>query len=114
MIPHGIAVILTAPAAFRFMAPANPEMFLCAAKVIGADVEGAGLDDAGEILASKVVEIMKRLGIPNGLRAVGYTPDDVDAMVEGVLPQHRVTKLSPRPATADDFRRLFLDSMTNW
>jgi hydroxyacid-oxoacid transhydrogenase len=114
MIPHGMAVILTAPAAFRFMAPANPEMFLYAAKVIGVDVEGAAPEDAGEILAATVVGIMKRLGIPNGLRAVGYTPDDADALVEGVLPQHRVTKLSPRSATAADFRQMFLDSMTNW
>jgi hydroxyacid-oxoacid transhydrogenase len=114
MIPHGIAVILTAPAAFRFMAPANPEIFLYAARVIGADVSQASPDDAGEILATRVVDIMKRLGIPNGLRGVGYTPDDVDALVEGVLPQHRVTKLSPRPATAADFRQMFLDSMRNW
>ena len=57
---------------------------------------------------------MKRLGIPNGLTAVGYTPDDVDALVEGTLPQHRVTKLSPVPAGRDELRKLFLDSMTIW
>ena len=114
MIPHGMAVILTAPAAFRFMGPANPEMFLNAARVIGVDVKDAAPEDGGEILALAVVDIMKRLGIPNGLRAVGYTPDDVDDMVAGVLPQHRVTKLSPRPAGAEDFRQMFLDSMTIW
>ncbi|OFW64476.1 MAG: alcohol dehydrogenase, partial [Actinobacteria bacterium RBG_13_63_9] len=114
LIPHGMAVVLGAPAAFRFMAPGNPEMFLRAAELIGADVRGAGPDEAGEILAQAVVEVMKRTGMPNGLRAVGYQPDDVDALVEGVLPQHRVTKLSPRPATVADFRQLFLDSMTIW
>ena len=114
MIPHGMAVILTAPAAFRFMGPANPEMFLNAARVIGVDVKDAAPEDGGEILALAVVDVMKRLGIPNGLRAVGYTPDDVDDMVAGVLPQHRVTKLSPRPARAEDFRQMFLDSMTIW
>jgi hydroxyacid-oxoacid transhydrogenase len=114
LIPHGMAVIMGAPAAFRFMGPGNPEMFLRAAELIGADVSDAGLDDAGEVLARAVVEVMKKAGMPNGLRAVGYTPDDVDALVEGVLPQHRVTKLSPRPATAADFRELFLDSMTIW
>lgn len=114
LIPHGMAVILGAPAAFRFMAPGNPEMFLRAAELIGADTSGAGPDEAGEIVAQTVIGIMKKAGIPNGLRAVGYTPDDVDALVEGVLPQERVTKLSPRPATAADFRRLFLDSMTIW
>lgn len=114
LVPHGMAVILGAPAAFRFMAPGNPDMFLKAAELIGADTYGAGPEDAGEILAQAVVEVMKKAGMPNGLRAVGYTPDDVDALVEGVLPQHRVTKLSPRPAAAADFKQMFLDSMTIW
>lgn len=114
LIPHGMAVILGAPAAFRFMAPGNPRMFMRAAELIGADVRGADLEDAGEIVAQAVTEVMQKAGIPNGLRAVGYTPDDVEALVEGVLPQHRVTKLSPRPATRADFTRLFLDSMTIW
>lgn len=114
LIPHGMAVILTAPAAFRFMAPGNPEMVLYAAKLIGADVTDAGPEDAGEVLAQAIIEVMKNVGMPNGLRAVGYTTGDVDALVEGVLPQHRVTKLSPRPATTADFRQMFLDSMTIW
>jgi len=114
LVPHGMAVILGAPAAFRFMAPGNPEMFLKAARLMGADTRGAAPDDAGEIVAQAVIEVMKKAQIPNGLRAVGYTPEDVDALVEGVLPQHRVTKLSPRPAKAEDFRQLFLDSMTIW
>ena len=114
LIPHGMAVILTAPAAFRFMAPGNPEMVLYAAKLIGADTSDAGPDDAGEVLAQAIIGVMKKVGMPNGLRAVGYTPDDVDDLVAGVLPQHRVTKLSPRPANAEDFRQMFLDSMTIW
>jgi hydroxyacid-oxoacid transhydrogenase len=52
--------------------------------------------------------------MPNGLKAVGFGPQDVDQLVEGTLPQHRVTKLSPRPAGPEDLRRLFLDSMTLW
>ncbi|NLO27770.1 MAG: iron-containing alcohol dehydrogenase [Actinobacteria bacterium] len=114
LVPHGMAVILGAPAAFRFMAPGNPDMFLRAAELIGVDTRGAGPGDVGEMVAQAVIEIMQKVGIPNGLRAVGYTPDDVDALVEGVLPQQRVTKLSPRPATAADFRQMFLDSMTIW
>jgi hydroxyacid-oxoacid transhydrogenase len=114
LIPHGMAVILGAPAAFRFMAPANPEACLQAAALIGADTRGAGPDEAGELLALAVIDVMKKVGMPNGLRAVGYTEADVPALVEGVLPQHRVTKLSPRPAGAEDFHRLFLDSMIIW
>lgn len=114
LIPHGMAVILGAPAAFRFMGPGNPAMFRRAAELIGADVSDAAPGEEGEALAQAVIEVMKAVGMPNGLRAVGYTEADVDALVAGVLPQHRVTKLSPVPAGAEDFRRMFLDSMTIW
>jgi hydroxyacid-oxoacid transhydrogenase len=52
--------------------------------------------------------------MPNGLAAVGYGREHVDQLVAGTLPQHTVTKLSPRPADADDLRRLFVGSMTLW
>jgi hydroxyacid-oxoacid transhydrogenase len=82
--------------------------------LMGKDISGASADDAGEILAGAVVEMMRKVGMPNGLRAVGYGPDDLEKLVEGTLPQHRVTKLSPRPADAEDLKKLFLDSMTLW
>ncbi|MFZ5917393.1 MAG: hydroxyacid-oxoacid transhydrogenase [Chloroflexota bacterium] len=114
MVPHGMAVTLNAPAVFRFTAQADPARHLYAAGLMGADVSGAAAEDAGDILADTIVRLMRRTGMPNGLRAVGYGPADVDALVAGTLPQHRVTKLSPRPAGAGDLRQLFLDSMTLW
>jgi hydroxyacid-oxoacid transhydrogenase len=114
LIPHGMAVVLNAPAVFRFTAPANPEMHLYAVKLMGRDISNASLEGAGELLAGTIVEMMRKVGMPNGLSAVGYGPDDVDKLVEGTLPQHRVTKLSPRPASAEDLKQLFLDSMELW
>jgi hydroxyacid-oxoacid transhydrogenase len=114
IIPHGMSVILHAPAVFRFTAPANPERHWKAASLLGADVDNAGEAEGGELLAQEVVKIMRATGMPNGLSAVGFTPDDVDALVKGTLPQHRVTKLSPRPAGEAELKQLFLDSMTCW
>ena len=114
IVPHGMSVALNAPAAFRFTGPANPERHLAAAKLMGVDVSDAGPEDAGDVLADAVIAIMKQIGMPNGLAAVGYGPDDLDAFVEGTLPQHRVTKLSPRPATATDLRQMFSQSLTLW
>ena len=114
IIPHGMAVVLNAPAVFRFTAPTDPELHLYAAKLMGVDTSGADPEDAGELLASAIVDLMRRTGMPNGLSAVGYGPDDVDQLVAGTLPQHRVTKLSPRPASAEDLKQLFLDSLTCW
>ena len=114
LIPHGMSVILNAPAVFRFTAGANPERHLYAAELMGAEVRDTSPEDAGEILAAAIIDLMRRSGMPNGLGAVGFGPDDVDRLVAGTLPQHRVTKLSPRPADEDDLKKLFLDSMTCW
>jgi hydroxyacid-oxoacid transhydrogenase len=114
IIPHGMSVVLNAPAVFRFTAQSDPERHLEAARLMGMDVSKAKKKDAGELLASAFVKLMKKTGMPNGLSAVGYTSKDVDKMVEGTLPQRRVLNISPRPVTADDLRALFLESMTCW
>ena len=114
LVPHGVSVILNAPAVFRFTACANPARHLRAAEALGASVERARPDDAGRILADRITWFMQRLGVPNGLRAVGYTSSDIPALVEGTLPQHRVTKLSPRPAGPDELARLFEEAMVGW
>jgi hydroxyacid-oxoacid transhydrogenase len=57
---------------------------------------------------------MDRLKVPNGLKALGYSTTDIPALVEGTMPQHRVTRLSPRPAGPEELARLFEESMTAW
>jgi hydroxyacid-oxoacid transhydrogenase len=114
LVPHGFSVILNAPAVFRFTASANPWRHLEAADALGAKVAGVGAADAGRVLADRITWYMQRLGVPNGLRAVGYSSADIPALVEGTLPQHRVTKLSPRPAGADELAALFEDAMAGW
>jgi len=114
LVPHGISVILNAPAVFRFTASASPGRHLQAAEALGADISNARADDAGKILADRLVWYMQRLRTPNGLSAIGYTSADIPALVEGTLPQHRVTKLSPRPAGPEELAKLFENSMTAW
>jgi hydroxyacid-oxoacid transhydrogenase len=114
LVPHGMSVILNAPAVFRFTAGANPTRHLEAAQALGADVSKANADDAGKILADRITWYMQRLKMPNGLRAIGYSPSDIPALVEGTLPQHRVTKLSPRPAGHEELSALFEDAMVAW
>jgi hydroxyacid-oxoacid transhydrogenase len=114
LVPHGISVILNAPAVFRFTASANPERHLEAAAALGADVSRARAADAGAILADRITWFMRELNVPNGLRAIGYTSSDIDGLVQGTLPQHRVTKLSPRPAEPEDLARMFEEAMTAW
>jgi len=117
LIPHGISVILNTAAVVRFTAGSDPIRHLEAARALGADISDADPLDggqAGEILADRVLHFMETLGMPNGLAAVGYTDSDIPGLVEGTLPQHRVTKLAPREATREDLLELFQNSMQAW
>jgi hydroxyacid-oxoacid transhydrogenase len=70
--------------------------------------------DAGKVLADRITWFMRELKVPNGLHAIGYSSSDIDTLVEGTLPQHRVTKLSPRPAGPQELGKLFEDAMVAW
>jgi hydroxyacid-oxoacid transhydrogenase len=114
LVPHGFSVILNAPAVFRFTASSNPERHMQAVQALGIDVSRCKKEDAGRILADRITWFMQRLKTPNGLREIGYTSTDIPKLVEGTLPQHRVTKLSPRPAGPDELSALFEDAMVAW
>jgi hydroxyacid-oxoacid transhydrogenase len=109
-----VSVVLNTPAVVRFTAQADPARHLRAARALGADTSDATPAEAGEVLAERVIHFMRVLGVPNGLSAVGYTAEDIPALVQGTLPQHRVTKLSPRPAGEAELTELFEKSMKIW
>ena len=114
LVPHGMSVILNTPAVVRFTASACPDRHLRAAAALGADVTDVAPDAAGDVLADQVIHFMKLMDMPNGLHEVGYSTDDIPALVAGTLPQHRVTRLSPRPADATALAMLFEQSLKIW
>ena len=114
IVPHGMSVILNTPAVVRFTAPTDPGRHLRAAAALGADVTGVPPEAAGDVLAERVIHFMKLTDMPNGLNAVGYEAEDIPALVQGTLPQHRVTKLSPLEAGEAELTKLFEDSMVIW
>src|SRR5215467_14474878 len=60
IIPHGMSVILNAPAVFRFTASANPERHLYAASLMGVKVSEAKPEEAGDLVAGALVGLMKK------------------------------------------------------
>jgi hydroxyacid-oxoacid transhydrogenase len=111
LVPHGFSVIVNAPAVFRFTAASSPERHLVAAEALGADVRHARADDAGRILADRILWFMEQLHAPVGLRMLAYSTSDIPVLVDGTLAQERLTRLSPRPVNADELARLFEESM---
>jgi hydroxyacid-oxoacid transhydrogenase len=114
LVPHGMAVIVNAPSAFRFTAEVSPERHLEGARLLGADTQGVGAQDAGEVLAKELIRIMRAVGMPNGLTGVGYSEDDVVALTEGAYPQQRLLQNAPLEMTKPVLAELFRQAMRYW
>ena len=107
-VPHGHSVIVTAPAAFRFTYEAMPERHHHVAELLaGRRIVHPGPDTLPEVL----LDLMRDVGAPSGIGELGYTEDDVPALVEGALKQQRLLVVAPRAAGADDLARILTASM---
>jgi hydroxyacid-oxoacid transhydrogenase len=114
MVPHGIAVVINAPAAFRFTSPASPQRHLEAAAALGAEVAGARPEDAGEILAQAFISLMRDTDLPNGIAGLGYDAADVPALAEGAYAQQRLLGMAPRSVSRSDLEGLYRDALRYW
>src|SRR3954447_808044 len=112
LVPHGMAVALTAPESFRFTFPAAPERHLRAARLLEPAAEPPV--DAAGWLPAVVIRLMRDIGLPDGVAAVGFTDHDVDELVSGSLKQQRLLATAPRPVTHADLAGIFRRSMSLW
>jgi hydroxyacid-oxoacid transhydrogenase len=114
MVPHGMAVSLTAPEAFRFTFDASPQRHLRAARLLDPSAVQADGADERDLLPGVLTALMADIGIPNGIGAVGYDEGDVDALVEGTLKQQRLLATAPREATEEDLAGILRRSVSLW
>jgi hydroxyacid-oxoacid transhydrogenase len=117
MVPHGMAVALTAPASFRFTFEAAPERHVRAAELLSqgsTDAWAQRPDDPTDHLPRVLTGIMREVGIPSGLAEVGYGPGDVETLVEGTMKQQRLLSTAPREVTEDDVAAILDESIELW
>jgi alcohol dehydrogenase class IV len=112
MVPHGMSVALTAPEAFRFTFEARPERHVRAAELLDPGMDRP--DDPAEHLPLAVLRLMRDIGMPDGIGAVGYGEGDVPGLVEGALNQQRLLAIAPRPVDEDALAGIFRRSLRLW
>lgn len=117
MVPHGMAVSLTAPEAFRFTFDAAPERHVRAAELLGLDrldqTSGRPVNTR-DLLPAVLLALMRDIEIPNGLAAVGYDEHDIPDLVEGTLQQQRLLATAPCEVGAEDVALVLAGSMELW
>jgi alcohol dehydrogenase class IV len=111
MIPHGMSVALTAPESFRFTFDAAPQRHLRAARLLEPDRR---LPDTASALPDVLCRLMRDLGLPNGIGAVGFTETDIPDLVAGSLKQQRLLAIAPRDVEQADLQRIFAASLQLW
>jgi alcohol dehydrogenase class IV len=114
LVPHGMSVVLTAPAAFRFTYPTAPARHLRAAELLGAPVRDLGETERREALPRALVALMRDIGMPSGLGALGYGEGDVAALVEGTLRQPRLLANAPRDVGRGALETIVRESLRIW
>jgi hydroxyacid-oxoacid transhydrogenase len=114
MVPHGLSVVINAPAAFRFTGHAGPERHLQAAAALGADTSNAAPADGGELLALRLSDMMRATGLPSGLAEIGYRDDDIPALVKGSYAQQRLLAQAPCSVSEEDLGNIYRTAMKYW
>lgn len=112
MVPHGMSVALTAPAAFRFTFDACPDRHVRAARLLAPAADPPA--DLRDYLSAVLTDIMKAVDMPAGISAIGYGEGDIDDLVAGAARQQRLLATCPRPVTDDDLAAIFRASLVLW
>ncbi len=113
-IPHGISVMVSAPAIFRFVAEGAPQRHLDAAEFLGVDTTDAIPRDAGELIADRLIELMRGTNGPNGLSEVGFLAQDAGNLAASAIRQSRAIQNAPRIADQQEIEEIFRNAVRYW
>jgi hypothetical protein len=107
---HGTLNAMFLPAVLRFNAAAESIQRERRLQRMAQAMGLPGCDAAGDAVAEAVRAINTRLGLPNGLAAMGVGETLFERIIDGAMADH-CHKTNPRIATREDYRALLEQSM---
>jgi alcohol dehydrogenase class IV len=106
-VPHGISVIVTSAAAFRFTYEAMPERHDHVASLLA----GEPVEPGPDALPAQLRSIMRDIGAPTTLTELGYGEEDIPELVTGARAQQRLLSIAPRQPSDEDLAAIFRASL---
>ncbi len=113
-VPHGISVVVNAPAIFDYTSQATQQRHMEGAHCLGADAKGASVEDSGEVLSKRLIELMRNTHMPNGLSGVGFKESDIKALAESSVRQGRAIANAPRESNIVDIENMYRNALSYW
>ena len=107
---HGTLNAVFLPAVVRFNASAETMVRERRLARLAHAMGIGSCDSKGSEIAEAIRAMNARLGLPNGLRAMGVGADLFERIIDGAMADH-CHKTNPRIATRDDYRQMLDDSM---
>jgi len=75
--------------------------------LLQSDLAGAVPADSGEALAKRIIDLMQKTDMPNGLSGVGFGSDDVPALAASSARQVRAINNAPRETNLVDIENIY-------
>lgn len=95
-VHHGLANSILLPSCLRYNADACGEVYIDILSALGVNIEGIQPDKAGEVVADKIIEFTKKLGLPQRLRDVGVPEEGLKECSELALSDGAIV-YNPKP-----------------
>jgi len=95
-VHHGLANSILLPACLRYNADACGEVYLDILSALGVNIEGLQPEKSGNVVADKISEFTKKLGLPQRLRDVGVPEEGLKECSELALSDGAIV-YNPKP-----------------
>lgn len=103
---HGAGNGLLLPFVMQFNLPARVARFARIAALLGENVADLDPAAAAQRAISAVERLKTDIGIPQRLRDLGVTPDQLPLFAEKAFAVKRILRVNPRPVTAQDLESI--------
>ena len=99
---HGLANAVLLPYVVEYNIIGNPEKFATIAQIMGYEVEGLPLREAGQLAVEAIHQLNADVGIPSSLEALDIPSSKIPEMAKVALTVTRPVENNPRKPTIED------------